>query len=196
MLKRAIMRNVQNFIFLLFTFASGVFYFCFYLSGIALGLALSFTVVGIPLLTNVLRTTQAFVQHERIQTKIYTDISIEPLAARQRAEGNQWIQAKVELTNGENWISVYWLMQKFILGCICLVIGVLIYIGPVLCAFVPLLYPHLELYFFGIPVDSELRALQIMAVGFILMIGCSKIGNGLVQIIGGYTRLMFKAIRR
>lgn len=190
------MRNVQNVIFLLYTFGSGVFYFCFYLISIVLGLALSFTVVGIPLLTNVLRTTQAFVQHERIQTKIYTDISIEPLAARQRAEGNQWIQAKVELTNGENWISVYWLMQKFILGCICLVIGVLIYIGPVLFALVPLLYPYLELYFFGIPVDSELRALQIMGLGFILMIGCSKFGNGLVQLIGGYTRLMFKAIRR
>jgi len=196
LLKRAIMRNVQNFIFLLFTFASGVFYFCFYLGGIALGLALSFTVVGIPLLTNVLRTTQTFVQHERIQTKIYTDISIEPLTTRQRVEGNQWRQAKSELTSGRNWISVYWLMQKFVLGCICLVIGVLIYVGPFLFVFVPLLYPYLELYFFGIPVDSELMALQIMGLGFILMIGCSKLGNGLVQLIGGYTRLMFKAIRR
>ncbi|RNB87123.1 luciferase [Brevibacillus fluminis] len=194
-MKRAIMRNVQNVIFLLFTFGSGVFYFCFYLSSIVLGLALSFTVVGIPLLTNVLRTTQTFVQYERIQTKIYTDISIEPLTTSQRVKGNQWMQAKAELMNRKNWISVYWLMQKFVLGCICLVIGVLIYIGPVLFAFGPLLYPYLELYFFGIAVDSGLKALQMMSVGFILMIGCSKLGNGLVQVIGGYTRLMFKAIR-
>ncbi|WP_409177613.1 sensor domain-containing protein [Brevibacillus fortis] len=195
-MKRAIMRNVQNVIFLLFTFASGLFYVCFYLVSIMLGLALSFTVVGIPLLTNVLRTTQIFVQHERIQTKIYTDISIEPLETRQRAEGNQWMQAKAELMNVRNWISVYWLMQKFVIGCICLVIGVLIYIAPICFAFIPLLYPYLELTFFGIPVDSELMALQIMSLGFILMIGCSMIGNGLVQLIGGYTRLMFKAIRR
>ncbi|MDF2681644.1 MAG: luciferase [Brevibacillus sp.] len=194
-MKIAIMRHVQNFIFLLFTFGSGVFYFCFYLSSIVLGLALSFTVVGIPLLTNVLRTSQTFVQHERIQTKIYTDISIEPLTIKQRAEGNQWMQAKAELLNSRNWISVYWLMQKFVLGCICLVIGVLIYIGPVLFTFVPLLYPFMELYFFGIAVDSELKALQLMSVGFVLMIGCSSLGNGLVQLIGGYTRLMFKAIR-
>ncbi|CAI8891309.1 conserved membrane hypothetical protein [Brevibacillus sp. IT-7CA2] len=195
-MKRAIMRNVQNVIFLLFTFVSGVFYLCFYLVSIMLGLALSFTVVGIPLLTHVLRTTQIFVQHERIQTKIYTDISIEPLETRQRAEGNQWMQAKVELMDVRNWISVYWLMQKFFIGCVCLVVGVLIYIGPVCFALVPLLYPYLELTFFGFLVDSDLMALQIMGLGFILMIGCSKIGNGLVQLIGGYTRLMFKAIRR
>jgi Putative sensor len=194
-MKREIMRNVQNVFFLLFTFGSGVFYFCFYLTSIVLGLTLSFTVVGIPLLTHVLRSTQTFVQLERIQTKIYTDISIEPLARRQRAEGNQWVQARAELMNRRNWISVYWLMQKFVLGCSCLVIGVLLYIGPVLFAFVPLFYPYLELYFFGILVDSNLKALQMMSLGFILMIVCSKLGNGLVQLIGGYTRLMFKAIR-
>lgn len=194
-MKRAIVRNVQNFFFLLFTFASGVFYFCFYLSGIALGLALSFTVVGIPLLTNVLRTTQTFVQHERIQTKIYTDISIEPLAARQRAKGNQWMQAKAELMDRRNWRSVYWLMQKFIIGIGSLLIGVIIYIAPVLFAFVPLLYAYTEINFMGIAVDSELKALLLMSLGFVLMIGCSALGNGLVQWIGGYTRLMFKAIR-
>jgi len=157
---------------------------------------LSFTVVGIPLLTNVLRTTQTFVQHERIQTKIYTDISIEPLETRQRAEGNQWMQARAELMDVRNWVSVYWLMQKFFIGCISLVIGVLIYIAPICFVVTPLLYPYLELTFFGIRVDSDLMALQIMSLGFILMIGCSMIGNGLVQLIGGYTRLMFKAIRR
>lgn len=190
------MRNVQNGIFLLFTFVSGVFYLCFYLVSIMLGLALSFTVVGIPLLTNVLRTTQTFVQYERIQTKIYTDISIEPLAMRQRAVGNQWKQAKAELTDERNWISIYWLMKKFVIGCICLVVGVLIYIAPVCFAIVPLLYHFIEINFLGSVVDSELKALQIMSLGFILMIGCSKIGNGLVKLIGGYTRLMFKAIRR
>ncbi|WP_064202524.1 sensor domain-containing protein [Brevibacillus brevis] len=195
-MKRAIMRNVQNVIFLLYTFVSGVFYLCFYMVSIVLGLALSFTVVGIPLLTNVLRTTQTFVQHERIQTKIYTDISIEPLAMRQRAKGNQWMQAKAELLDVRNWISVYWLMKKFVLGCICLVVGVLIYIAPVCFAFIPLVYPYVEIHFFGSVVDSELKALQIMSLGLILMIGCSKLGNGLVQLVGGYTRLMFKAIRR
>lgn len=194
-MKSDFIRNVQNVIFLLYTFVSGVFYFCFYLVSIVLGLALSFTLVGIPLLTNVLRSTQIFVQHERIQTKIYTDISIEPLATRKRTEGTQWVQAKAELMNGRNWISVYWLMQKFVLGCICLVIGVLIYVGPIMFAFVPLLYPYIELHFFGILVDSDLKALQVMSLGFILMIGCFKLGNGLVQLIGGYTRLMFKAIR-
>ncbi|WP_188067366.1 sensor domain-containing protein [Brevibacillus brevis] len=195
-MKRAIIRNLQNVIFLLYTFVSGVFYLCFYMVSIVLGLGLSFTVVGIPLLTNVLRTTQNFVQHERIQTKIYTDISIEPLAMRKRAEGNQWMQAKAELMDVRNWISVYWLMKKFVIGCISLVIGVFIYIAPIGFVVTPLLYPYLELTFFGIRVDSELMALQIMSLGFILMIGCSMIGNGLVQLIGGYTRLMFKAIRR
>ena len=39
---------------------------------------------GIPLLAWVLQTTYTFVQYERIQTKVYTDISIDLFEPRKR----------------------------------------------------------------------------------------------------------------
>ncbi|WP_368908809.1 sensor domain-containing protein, partial [Bacillus wiedmannii] len=67
-------RFIQNGYFLLLTFVTGLFYFCFYLIALLFSFTLSFTVVGIPLVIRVLQTTTHFIQFERIQTKIYTDI--------------------------------------------------------------------------------------------------------------------------
>lgn len=66
---------IQNGYFLLLTFVTGLFYFCFYMVALSFSLSLSFIVIGIPLFTRVLRTTTTFIQFERTQTKIYTDIT-------------------------------------------------------------------------------------------------------------------------
>lgn len=66
---------IQNGYFLLLTFVTGLFYFCFYMVALSFSLSLSFIVLGIPLFRRVLRTTTTFIQFERTQTKIYTDIT-------------------------------------------------------------------------------------------------------------------------
>lgn len=84
MKKDAVQKGFQDFFFLLFTFGSGLFYLCFYLISITLAFGLMVIFVGIPLLKMVLRTTHTFVQYERIQTKVFTDISIEPIVVGTR----------------------------------------------------------------------------------------------------------------
>lgn len=91
---RTVVSFIQNGYFLLLTFVTGLFYFSFYLVALTLGLTLSFTVAGVPLLTHVLRTTTAFLQFERIQTKIYTDITTEPCVKSANPEVSNWLQAK------------------------------------------------------------------------------------------------------
>ncbi len=68
-------RFIQNGYFFIANFRYRIVLFCFYLIALLFSFTLSFTVVGIPLVIRVLQTTTPFVQFERIQTKIYTDIS-------------------------------------------------------------------------------------------------------------------------
>ncbi|TXK73209.1 sensor domain-containing protein [Paenibacillus sp. N3.4] len=189
-------RFIQNGYFLLFTFVTGLFYFCFYLVTLTLGLSLSFTVVGIPLLTHVLRTTSIFVQYERVQTKIYTDITTPPYEGKLRTGSSFWEQAKAELLDHRNWTAIAWLMLKFLIGLLCLLSIAILYITPTLFILVPLLAHFFDIYFIGIRVDTFSKSLIIMSAGFILAFVSSWLANGWVRLIGGYTRQMIKILNR
>ncbi|PAF33392.1 sensor domain-containing protein [Paenibacillus sp. 7516] len=187
---------VQNGYFLLFTFVTGLFYFCFYLVAIILGLSLSFTVVGVPLLANVLRTTTVFLQYERVQTKIYMDITTEPCVKAVNPKVSNWLQAKKELLNRRNWIAIGWLMLKFPVGILSLVSAALLYVAPPVLFVVPFLYPFISLSIMGATVDTFAKAMMVSATGIILMLVSYWLADRLARWIGGYTRLMIKHVNR
>lgn len=186
----------QNGYFLLLTFATGLFYFCFYLAALTLGIGLSFTVAGIPLLTQVLRTTLIFVQYERIQTKIYTDITTQPYERRISTEQPLWAQAKEELTDRRNWVAICWLMLKFGIGFLCLLSVALLCVTPLLLMLTPLFFHIFDIRFLGIQIDTFMKSLFIMAMGVIFAFISSRLLNVLVRLVGGYTRQMTKRLSR
>jgi len=194
-LKNRIVCNMQNMAFLLLTFTTGLFYFCFYLVSLMLGVSLSFTVIGIPLLTYVMRSTQTFVRYERIQTKIYTDISIDAYEEKQPIEGSLWMQAKEELLDPRNWKAILWLMQKLIVGLLCLICAFILYIVPLTFILSPFLIPFGVVHFMNIPIDTLPKSLLMVVFGLILGVIGSWLGNWVVQMSGSYTRLMIKAIK-
>ena len=195
MTKTSAQKTLQDFYFLLFTFVSGFFYFCFYLVSITLALIMTIIFLGIPLLEWVLQTTHTFIQYERIQTKVYTDISIDLFEPRIKEEGDKWIKAMDTILNNSNWRAIFWLMQKFFVGIMSLICAVLLYIMPLVCIVTPLLFRCFNIYLLGIAVNSWETAIFVMIVGFILIWIHNLIGNCLVRIIGMYTRSMFKAIK-
>ncbi|MBY0594956.1 sensor domain-containing protein [Bacillus bingmayongensis] len=195
MTKASAQKTLQDFYFLLFTFASGFFYFCFYLVSITFALVMTIIFLGIPLLAWVLQTTHTFVQYERIQTKVYADISIELFEPRKKEEGDKWIKARDTILNNSNWRAIFWLMQKFFVGIISLICVVILYITPLVCIFTPLLFQYFNIYLLGIDINSWAKAIFVMIVGCILIWIRICIGNGLVRIMGMYTRTMFKAIK-
>ncbi|AFU17842.1 sensor protein (plasmid) [Bacillus thuringiensis MC28] len=195
MTKASAQKTLQDFYFLLFTFASGLFYFCFYLVSITFALVMTVFFVGIPLLARVLQTTHTFVQYERIQTKVYTDISIESLPLRKKGGGDRWIKASGIILNSSNWRAIFWLMQKFFIGIMSLICAVLLYVTPIVCIVTPLLFRYFNIYLLGIAMDSWTKAFFFMIIGCIFIWIRICIGNCLVRIIGIYTRTMFKAIR-
>ncbi|WP_342718378.1 sensor domain-containing protein [Bacillus paramycoides] len=195
MTKASAQKTLQDFYFFLFTFVSGFFYFCFYLVSITFALVMTIIFLGIPLLAWVLQTTHTFIQYERIQTKVYTDISIELFESRKKEEEDKWIKARDVILNNSNWRAIFWLMQKFFVGIISLICAVLLYVMPLVCIFTPLLFRYFNIYLLGIAVNSWETAIFVMIVGFILIWIQNLIGNCLVRIIGMYTRSMFKAIK-
>ncbi|PDZ30346.1 sensor domain-containing protein [Bacillus toyonensis] len=195
MMKASAQKTLQDFYFLLFTFVSGFFYFCFYLISITFALVMTIIFWGIPLLAWVLQTTQTFVQYERIQTKVYTDISIDLFEPRKKEERDKWIIARDIILNNSNWRAIFWLMQKIFVGIMSLICAVLLYVMPIVCIVTPLLFQYFNIYLLGIDVNSWETAIFVMIVGFILIWIHNLIGNDLVRIIGMYTRFMFKAIK-
>ncbi|EOP48973.1 MULTISPECIES: sensor domain-containing protein [Bacillus cereus group] len=195
MMKASAQKTLQDFYFLLFTFVSGFFYFCFYLISITFALVMTIIFWGIPLLAWVLQTTQTFVQYERIQTKVYTDISIDLFEPRKKEERDKWIIMRDIILNNSNWRAIFWLMQKIFVGIMSLICAVLLYVMPIVCIVTPLLFQYFNIYLLGIAVNSWETAIFVMIVGFILIWIHNLIGNDLVRIIGMYTRFMFKAIK-
>ncbi|MED3090171.1 sensor domain-containing protein [Bacillus toyonensis] len=195
MRKASAQKTLQDFYFLLFTFVSGFFYFCFYLISITFALVMTIIFWGIPLLAWVLQTTQTFVQYERIQTKVYTDISIDLFEPRKKEERDKWIIMRDIILNNSNWRAIFWLMQKIFVGIMSLICAVLLYVMPIVCIVTPLLFQYFNIYLLGIAVNSWETAIFVMIVGFILIWIHNLVGNDLVRIIGMYTRFMFKAIK-
>lgn len=190
------MKFIQNGIFLLLTFVTGFFYFCFYMVALTFSLSLSFTVIGIPLVTRVLRTTTVFIQFERRQTKIYTDITTEPYERRGIPDVSVWTQAKLELADRRNWRAVYWLMQKFVIGIVSLISATILYLAPLLFLLAPLLYRYIDIHVIFMQVDTFAKSLVIMAVGALLAVISFKLADGLAKIMGGYTRSMIRQLNR
>ncbi|MGG4266257.1 sensor domain-containing protein [Peribacillus simplex] len=187
---------IQNGYFLLLTFVTGLFYLCFYMVALSFSLSLSFTVVGIPLVLRVLRTTTTFIQFERTQTKIYTDITTAPYERIVTTDTAVWAQAKLELTDRRNWSAVFWLMQKFVIGIVSLVSAAVLYLVPLAFLFAPLLYRYINMNVLFMEVDTFVKSLLIMAVGVVLTSISFKLADALAKKLGGYTRMMIRQLNQ
>jgi len=193
---RTIVSFIQNGYFLLFTFATGVFYFSFYLVALTLGFSLSFTVAGVPLITHVLRTTSTFLQFERIQTKIYTDITTTPCVNPLSTNASIWLQAKREMMNRSNWMAIGWLMLKFPIGVASLIMAVMLYVLPLVVIVFPYLFPIINISIMDVPIDNFAKSVLVSAVGVALMMVSSRLAGRLTRMLGHYTRLMMNSVNR
>lgn len=190
-MKKWLREYLLNFCFLMLTFGTGVFYFCYYLVGLVFGLSMSFTLIGIPVLTYVMRTTRTFMNYDRIQTKFYTDISIEPVMERRTASGSSWSQAKEELADHRNWKAVSMLMLKFIVGIVSLFCGVLFFIVPVLWIVVPWTSSVVDVKLGNMRIDSLPKSLLVSVVGVLYAYVGSWAAKGAAKWTGRYTKWMF-----
>ncbi|MBE5094469.1 MULTISPECIES: sensor domain-containing protein [Bacillus cereus group] len=189
-------RFIQNGYFLLLTFVTGLFYFCFYLIALLFSSTLSFTVIGIPLVIRVLQTTTPFIQFERIQTKIYTDISTDSYDKSITIDTSNWAQVKLVLTDRRTWSAVFWLMQKFVIGIFSIICATIFYVMPLMFLLAPLLYRYIEMNIIFIQIDTFTKSLFVMFMGIVFTAISSRIVDRLTKKIGGYTRSMIQRLNQ
>ncbi|MET3201224.1 sensor domain-containing protein [Bacillus cereus] len=189
-------RFIQNGYFLLLTFVTGLFYFCFYLIALLFSFILSFTVIGIPLVIRVLQTTTPFIQFERIQTKIYTDISTDSYDRSITIDTSNWAQVKIVLTDRRTWSAVFWLMQKLVIGIFSLISAIIFYVMPLMLLLAPLLYRCIEMNIIFIQIDTFSKSLFVMFMGIVFTAISIKIVDGLTKKIGCYTRRMIRQLNQ
>ncbi|MGV2527431.1 UNVERIFIED_CONTAM: luciferase, partial [Bacillus thuringiensis] len=156
----------------------------------------SFTVVGIPLIMRVLQTTTHFIQFERIQTKIYTDISTDSYDRNITMDTSNWAQVKLVLTDRCTWSAVYWLMQKFVIGIFSLISAIIFYVMPLMFLLAPLLYRYIDMNIIFIQIDTFAKSLFVMFMGIVFTAISIRIVEGLTQKIGGYTRSMIQQLNQ
>jgi len=173
-----------------------LFYFCFYLIALLFSFTLSFTVVGIPLIIRVLQTTKTFIQFERIQTKIYTDISTDSYDRSVTTDTSDWAQVKLGLTDRRTWSAVFWLMQKFVIGIFSLISAIIFYVMPLMFLLAPLLYRYIDMNIIFIQIDTFPKSLLIMFMGIVFTAISIKMVDGLTKKFGGYTRSMIQQLNR
>lgn len=93
-------------------------------------------------------------QHERIQTKVYTDISIDTIPSRIRTERSLWEQVKAELSDARNWKTIFWLMLRFVIGLVSIICAALFYVTPLILLLAPVLYQLDYFTLFGMEVRN------------------------------------------
>lgn len=144
----------------------------------------------------VLQTTTHFIQFERIQTKIYTDISTDSYDRNITMDTSNWAQVKLVLTDRRTWSAVYWLMQKFVIGIFSLISAIIFYVMPLMFLLAPLLYRYIDMNIIFIQIDTFAKSLFVMFMGIVFTAISIRIVEGLTQKMGGYTRSMIQQLNQ
>ncbi len=182
------LQTYKNIAYLLLSFPLGIFYFVLLIVGISLGLALSMTWIGIPVLVGVLAACYGLGNFER--TLASNILGIEIKYTKLQKTESFWKNLKNLITNPITWKSIFYLFLKFPLGIFSFVVSVSLIALFVSLISTPVVYGlnfcQQCIGFGAINVDTMPKAIFAMVIGIILMFISLHIINGLTWL---YTQL-------
>lgn len=149
----------------------GVAYFTWLVSGLALGLGLAITLLGIPILTLVFATVRPLLAGERAMSNslLGTDIESAPLAPVPDGEG--WIKRlQAYWTDSATWRGIAYLLARFPVGTATFTVAVAAYGSALYLLAAPVIAPFdaIELGFWQ--PDTVLDGLALVPAGAILLV--------------------------
>lgn len=173
-----------NLTYLLFSFPLGTAYFIFLVTGLSMGLSLSITLIGIPILLLMLVAWWELASFERQLAIWLLGIDIPPMEARKIT--NQKITEKLKgyILNPVTWKGLVFLFIKFPLGIFTLLISFTLIAFTIALIAVPFFYNTDFVNFGYFQVDSTGAGIAMMLVGLILGIISLHIMNGLAKLSG------------
>jgi hypothetical protein len=156
----------------------GVAYFTWLVTGLATGLGLAITLIGIPLLTLVFATVRPLLAGERALANSLLDADIPAAPLAPRGEGFLG-RLKAYWTDGATWRGITYLLLRFPIGTATFTVAVATYASALWFIAAPILAPldTIELGFWS--PDSVLDGLALMPIGLALLFASGWISEGM-----------------
>jgi Putative sensor len=156
----------------------GVIYFTWLVTGIATGLGLAITIIGIPVLTLVFATVRPLLAGERAMANSLLGTSIEsaPLAP----DGDGWFgQLKAYWTDSATWRGILYLMLRFPIGTATFTVAVTTYATALALLAAPIVAPF-ETIELGIwEPNTVLEGLALVPLGAAVLVASGWISEGM-----------------
>jgi Putative sensor len=165
----------------------GVAYFTWLVTGLATGLGLAITVVGIPLLTLVLASIRPLLAGERAMANALLGTDIPRAGLAPRGEGFLG-RPKAYWTDGTTWRGVGYLLARFPVGAFTFSVAVAAYSAAGFLIAAPLLAPidPIEL---GIwQPDTWYEGLALVPLGLVALVAAGWISEGMAVMSRGLAR--------
>src|SRR5437868_2134820 len=152
-------QSYVNMLYLLVSFPLGIVYFVFLMIGIVASVGSSIT-LGIPVLIFVIYALRRLAEFERTMAIAWLHVDMRPMPPPLQAGLTWWERLRANLSDPVTWRSLAYLLTKFPLGILSLVITCTLFVLTVGLACVSLivgLFAVLPLYFSGILSDRKMR---------------------------------------
>ncbi len=173
-----------NILYLLFTFPLGTAYFVFLVSGLSLGFSLVIIWVGIPILILIFLAWWEIASFERQLAIWLLDVDISPMS-RGPASGDSILGKGIKrLKNPVTWKSLLYLILKFPMGILSLVVSVVLIALTLSMVLSPVLYHFNPIYIGPFLVDTLTEALVTAIIGIFVGIVSLHLMNLLAELAG------------
>jgi Putative sensor len=156
----------------------GVAYFTWLVTGLATGLGLAVTIVGIPLLTLVFATVRPLLAVERGLSNALLGTTIPASALAPRGEG-LWGRLKAYWTDRATWRGVAYLLARFPVGTATFSVAVAAYSAALYLIAAPIVAPFDTLELGIWQPDSWYEGLALVPLGLLALVAAGWISEGM-----------------
>ncbi|UHA75597.1 sensor domain-containing protein [Paenibacillus sp. 481] len=195
-MSKLIIEAFKHFAFLMYTFASGLLYFIFFSVGITFGAGLSITLIGLPILAQVLKLAPKFANWDMMMKRkvlgsLLAEETPEHVSHDNRSShGHAEESIKDVITSEKYWRIAGLLMFKLFIGLGSLLAGVILFIAPLMLFVTPFVYKFIEINVLTIKVDTFILAL-LVSIFACIWFGVSFLtSRKITQNIARYTNKM------
>jgi hypothetical protein len=156
----------------------GIVYFTWFVTGLALGLGLAITLVGIPILTLMLASVRPLLAGERVLANTLLDAEVPPAPLAPEANST-WQRLVAYWKDKASWRGMTYLLLRFPIGTAAFTVAVSAYGVALTLIAAPLLAP-LDAVNLGFWEPSTvLEGLALLPGGFVLLVVSAWISEGM-----------------
>jgi hypothetical protein len=165
----------------------GIAYLTWFVTGLATGLGLAITLIGIPLLTLVLAGVRPLLGAERALSNALLGTDIAPVAVAPEGNGRLG-RLKAYWTDGSTWRGMAYLLARFPAGLLTFCVAVSVYSSAAYLISAPISAP-----FDGVELgiwepDTWYEGLALVPAGLLLLVASGWISEGMAAMSRGLAR--------